>query len=79
MSTVFTIYLLFVSYVTKWGKKLHWVMASGGNQSGCRRENAEEENGRRKIKDSEQQRSELTVTIKVERCCHHAVMTIKEN
>jgi len=54
-------------------------MASGGNQSGCRRENAEEENGRRKIKDSEQQRSELTVTIKVERCCHHAVMTIKEN
>lgn len=79
MSTVFTTYLLFVSYVTKWGKKLHWVMASGGNQSGCRRENAEEENGRRKIKDSEQQRSELTVTIKVERCCHHAVMTIKEN
>lgn len=53
-----------------------WLLK--GIRRGCTRENAEKKKGRRKIKDSEQQSSELTVALKVERYCHHAVMMIKE-
>lgn len=46
---------------------------------GAVQEKIEEKKGKRKIKDSEEQSSELTVALKVERYCHHAVMMIKEN